>query len=65
LRWPGARKWAHHESPYPFGTFFAARHSCTFDPQLDYFHNMRTDGMLTVIGTVVLMIVATFQRQLK
>ena len=35
------------------------------EPQLDYFHNMRTDGMLTVIGTVVLMIVATFQRQLN
>ena len=35
-----------------------------FEPQLDYFHSMRTDAILTVIGSVVLMIVATFQRQL-
>ena len=37
----------------------------TFDPQLDYFHNIRTEAILTVIGSVVLMIAATFQRQLN
>jgi hypothetical protein len=37
----------------------------TFDPQLDYFHSMRNDAVLTVIGSVALMIVATFNRQLN
>jgi glucose dehydrogenase len=35
------------------------------EPRLDYFHNMRSDGILTVIGTIVLMIVATFHRRLN
>jgi glucose dehydrogenase len=37
----------------------------SIDSKLDYFHNMRTEAILTVIGSVVLMIVATFQRQLN
>lgn len=35
------------------------------DPKLDYFHNMRDEGTGTVAGSIVLMVVATFQRQLN
>ena len=35
----------------------------TMDSQLDYFREMRGEAVFTVVGSVVLMVVATFHRQ--
>jgi hypothetical protein len=35
------------------------------DPHLDYFKEMKSEAVATVIGSIVLMILATFQRQLN
>ena len=36
-----------------------------YDSKLDYFNDMRTDGVLAVIVSIIVMVVATFQRQLN
>jgi hypothetical protein len=37
----------------------------TMDPRLDYLKEMKGEGIATVIGSVILMILATFQRQIS